>query len=52
MPIGTMDSVETSLSVNPILIAERKSDGLYVTLLNYIDDDATHDECFPEWIEV
>jgi hypothetical protein len=52
MPIGILDSVETTLSVNPIIQAERKDDGLYVTLLNYIDDDATQEEKFPSWVEV
>jgi hypothetical protein len=52
MPIGILDSVETTLPVNPIIQAERKDDGLYVTLLNYIDDDATQEEKFPSWVEV
>jgi hypothetical protein len=52
LPIGMMDSVDSTLSVNPIIYAERKDDGLYVTLLNYIDEGATHEECFPDWIEV
>lgn len=52
LPVGVMDSVETELPINPIIHAERKADGLYVTLLNYIDDDATHEECFPDWTEV
>jgi hypothetical protein len=52
MPIGIMDSVETDLPMNPILRAERKADGLYLTLLNYINEDATQEECFPDWIEV
>jgi hypothetical protein len=52
MPLGVLDSVETTLSVNPIIKAERTADGLYVTLLNYVGDDATQEENFPSWMEV
>lgn len=52
MPLGVLDSVDTTLPVNPIIQAERKADGLYVTLLNYVGDDATDEENFPSWMEV
>jgi hypothetical protein len=52
MPVGILDGVETILPVNPIIQAERKDDGLYVTLLNYIDEDASDEEKFPSWVEV
>ena len=42
--------IETKLGVQPIIEAERKSDGvLHVKLLNYIGFSATEEEKFPEW---
>jgi hypothetical protein len=52
MPLGILDSVETILPVSPIIKAERTADGLYVTLVNYVGDDATQEENFPMWMEV
>lgn len=52
LPIGIMDSVESTLSIDPIIYAERKVDGLYVKLLNYIDEDADESERFPNWEEI
>jgi hypothetical protein len=53
MPIGVMDGdAETTLPVSPIVSAERKEDGLYVKLLNFIAEDAPYEDCFPEWKEV
>ena len=43
--------IETELEENPVLEAERKVGELYVTLINFIGLDATHEECFPEWID-
>ena len=42
--------IETDME-NPIRSAERIDGVLYVTLMNYISLDATHEECFPEWID-
>lgn len=52
MPDGIMDEVETALDVNPIVSAKRVEGELYVELLNFIDDNATEEEKFPEWQEV
>lgn len=52
MPDGIMDEVETILDVNPIMSAKRVEGELYVELLNFIDDNATEEEKFPEWQEV
>lgn len=52
MPDGIMDEVETTLDVNPIVSAKRVEGELYVELLNFIDDNATEEEKFPEWQEV
>ena len=53
-PDGRMDSsmVETILVYNPIIRAERVDGILSVELLNFISEDATEEEKFPEWIEV
>ena len=52
MPDGIMDEVETILDVNPIVSAKRIDGELYVELLNFIVQDATEEERFPEWQEV
>ena len=44
--------VETILEHNPILSAKREKGILYVELLNFITEDATKEEKFPNWIEV
>lgn len=53
-PDGRTDSsmVETILAHNPIISAERVDGILSVELLNFISEDATEEEKFPEWIEV
>ena len=53
-PDGRTDSsmVETILAHNPIISAERVDGILSVELLNFISEDATEAEKFPEWIEV
>lgn len=51
MPIGVMDGVETTLSVNPFVSAERKSDGLYIKVINFVKSDAPYEERYPEWTE-
>jgi hypothetical protein len=66
MPEGSMDNsvssmpagaqwvppVETTLPINPIIGAERADGVLYVTLLRFIDNEATDDDKFPGWQEV
>lgn len=49
MPDGKATDIETVLQFNPIISAERKEGVLYVKLLNFIDDDATEEEKFPQW---
>jgi hypothetical protein len=52
MPDGIMYEVETTLDINPIISAKRLEGVLYVELLNFIDENATEEEKFPEWQEV
>ena len=54
LPDGEVDfsTVVTTLSYNPIIIARRVDGVLSVELLNFISEDASDDERFPEWIEV
>ena len=44
--------IETVLEYNPILKATKVDGILSVELLNFISEDATEAEKFPEWIEV
>ena len=44
--------IETVLECNPILKAQRVDGTLSVELLNFISEDASEAEKFPEWIEV
>ena len=44
--------IETILEYNPILKATKVGGILSVELLNFISEDATEEEKFPEWIEV
>ena len=44
--------IETILEYNPILKAIKVDGILSVELLNFISEDATEEEKFPEWIEV
>ena len=44
--------IETILEYNPILKAIKVNGILSVELLNFISEDATEAEKFPEWIEV
>jgi len=46
------EGVETTLEVNPIINVRRENGVLFVTLLNFINSDATEQEKFPEWVEV
>ena len=43
--------IETELEENPLLEAERKDGELYVTLINFIGLDASHEERFPKWVD-
>ena len=44
--------IKTSLPVNPVVHVERVSGDLHLVLINYISDDATEMEKFPEYMEV
>ena len=54
LPDGKADysMIETVLEYNPILKATKVDGILSVELLNFISEDATEEEKFPEWIEV
>ena len=54
LPDGEVDfsTVETTLPYNPVIIARRVDGTLSVELLNFISEDASDAERFPEWIEV
>ena len=54
LPDGEVDysMIETVLEYNPILKATKIDGILSVELLNFISEDATEEEKFPEWIEV
>lgn len=48
-PDGKAENIETSLPINPIISAERKEGILHVELVNFIAEDATEEERFPDW---
>lgn len=54
LPDGNLDleSIETTLEIQPISLAERVDGILYLRVLNGITQDATEFEKFPNWIEV
>ena len=54
LPDGEVDfsMIETTLSHNPIIIARRVDGVLSVELLNFISEDASEFDKFPEWVEV
>ena len=54
LPDGGVDSsmIDTILAVNPVISAEKFGGVLSVELLNFISEDATEEEKFPEWKEV
>lgn len=53
MPNGFADSIESEVfDFNPVLSAKKEDNILYLELINFIDEDATEEECFPDWIEV
>lgn len=43
--------LENNLPVNPIISAEKKDGVLYVELLNWISEDASESDRFPDWID-
>ena len=54
LPDGEADysMIETVLKYNPILKATKVDSILSVELLNFISEDATEEEKFPQWVEV
>jgi len=44
--------IETTLVIDPIVNVKRENGVLFVTLLNFINSDATEEEKFPDWMEV
>ena len=53
MPNGRAEKITPEvLSVNPIVEAERIDGVLSLVLINYITEDASQEELFPEWQEV
>lgn len=53
MPDGIADSIESEVfDFNPILSAKKENNILYLELINFIGEDATYEERFPEWFEV
>ena len=54
LPDGGIDSsmIDTILSINPVISAEKFGGVLSVELVNFISEDASEQEKFPEWMEV
>lgn len=53
MPNGVADSIESEVfDFNPVLSAKKENNILYLELINFIREDATEEERFPEWFEV
>lgn len=48
-PDGKAENIETTLPINPIISAERIEGILHVELVNFIAEDATEEERFPDW---
>ena len=44
--------METVLDVNPIMLVMRVDGILHVELINYIGEDATDNERYPDWLNV
>lgn len=51
MPNGNANAITSTLDTNPIISAKRVNNILYVELLNFIGEDATYEERFPEWFD-
>ena len=53
MPNGRAEKITPEvLSINPIVEAERMDGVLNLVLINFITEDASQEELFPEWQEV
>lgn len=46
-----VEDIDGELPLNPILDAEQVDGELFVTLLNWINLEAHHEEMFPEWVD-
>lgn len=44
--------IKTTLPINPVVQIDRVNGELQLTLINYINDEATETERFPEYMEV
>lgn len=49
LPDGKLESIETTLLLNPIISAERINGELFVELLYFHGANATQEELFPTW---
>ena len=47
-----IEEVVTTLYVNPLLEVYKENGELFLKLLNFIDDNATETEKFPEWVVI
>ena len=53
MPDGMAEKITPeTLPFNPIVEADKIDGVLYLRLINFIDEEATEEERFPEWMEV
>ena len=53
MPNGIAESIKSEVfEFDPVLSAKKENNILYLELLNFIGEDATEAERFPDWIEV
>lgn len=44
--------IKTTLPLNPVVQIERVNGELHLTLINYLDEEATEAERFPQYMEV
>lgn len=49
---GREQAITTTLPINPFIYAEKANGVLSVKLLKFIGMNPTHEENFPDWIEV
>lgn len=53
MPNGIAESIKSEVfEFDPVLSAKKENNILYLELINFIGEDATEAERFPDWIEV
>lgn len=50
--IDSPSPIETTLSINPIIDARRTNGVMYVTLVNFLEENASEEDQFPTWMEV